>query len=310
MRVIVTGGLGFIGSFTCEHLRDLGHEVTAIDDLSANVVEQIDGVRSVIGDLREVDYSNADAVVHCASPVGAVALLHSFRSIPHEIADTTHHVALRCASLGIPMVNISTSEVYGFSGEYHESDSLTVPNKHSARIAYAVGKIAGEHVLHGFEDLAFTTIRPFNVTGPRQTSAKGFVLPTFIEQAQAGEPLTVFEDGKQERSFTSVYDVTRFIGRLLTERRFKRETFNVGNPENRTSVLALARSVIERTGSTSDITFTSGKAVHGAAYEEAEGIVKVPSITRAAAAGFNPQDSLDHLIDLAAADRSAHVTCQ
>lgn len=308
MKVFVTGGLGFIGSFTCEHLRDLGFEVVAIDDLSANVVSEIDGVTVTINDLREVDYSSADCVVHCASPVGAVALL-SQDSIVHEIADTTHHVASRCASLGIPMVNIATSEVYGFSGEYRESDSLTVPDKHSARIGYAVGKIAGEHILHGFKDLSFTNIRPFNVTGPRQTSAKGFVLPTFVEQALAGDPLTVFEDGKQERAFTSVYDIARFIGRVVTERTFDRRTFNVGNPENRTSIVGLAATVIAKTDSTSEITFTTGKAVHGDAYEEAEGIVKVPNIARARSIGWTPHDSLYSLIQKTIKETS-NVTCR
>jgi nucleoside-diphosphate-sugar epimerase len=308
VRVLVTGGLGFIGSFTCEHLRDLGFDVVAIDDRSANVVDEIEGVTAVVNDLREVDYSQAGAVVHCASPVGAVALLSSWRSITHEIADTTHHLALRCASLGIPLLNISTSEVYGFSGEYAETDDLRVPDKHSARLEYAVGKIAGEHLLHGFKDLRFTTIRPFNVTGPRQTAAKGFVLPTFVEQAQAGDPLTVFEDGKQERAFTSVYDVARFIGRAVTEHNFDRRAYNVGNPDNRTTVLGLAKRVIEQTDSQSEITFTTGKAVHGEGYEEAEGIIKVPSIARANSVGWSPHDTLDQLIAKTAED--SNVTCR
>lgn len=308
MRIYVTGGLGFIGSFTCEHLRDLGFDVVAVDDLSSNVVACVDGVTTVVEDLRRVGFSRADAVVHCASPVGAVALLHARASITHEIVDTTHHVATRCASLGIPLVNIATSEVYGFSGEYHESDSLTVPDKHSARIEYAVGKIAGEHLLYGFKDLRFISLRPFNVTGPRQTAAKGFVLPTFVEQAQAGDPLTVFEDGKQERAFTSVYDVARFIARTITERNFDRRAYNVGNPDNRTTVLGLAKRVLEQTGSASEITFTTGKAVHGEGYEEAEGIVKVPNIARARSAGWSPRDSLDSLIRKTIED--SNVTCR
>lgn len=308
MKVFVTGGLGFIGSFTCEHLRDLGHEVVAIDDLSSNVVTGIDGVTTVVEDLRRVGFSRADAVVHCASPVGAVALLHARASITQEIVDTTHYVAAHCASLGIPLVNISTSEVYGFSGEYHETDSLTVPDKHSARIEYAVGKTAGEHLLYGFKDLRFISLRPFNVTGPRQTSAKGFVLPTFVEQAQAGDPLTVFEDGKQERAFTSVYDVARFIGRAITHRTFDRRAYNVGNPGNRTTINALAQRVLDLTGSDSTVIHTTGKAVHGEAYEEAEGRVKVPSIARANSVGWSPHDTLDQLIAKTIED--SNVTCR
>jgi UDP-glucose 4-epimerase len=303
MRITVTGGLGFLGSFICEQLLERGHTVTAIDDMSANVVDSIDGVHATHVDCRHHSYYDAEAVVHCASPVGAVALLDRPYSITHEITDTTHSVARACNTLGIPMLNISTSEVYGFSGEYRESDTLQVPHKFSARLEYAVGKMAGEHTLHGFKDLRFTTIRPFNVTGPRQTSLKGFVLPTFVEQALEGKDLTVFGSGQQERSFTSVNDVARFICDLIHRDNFDRQTVNVGNPNNRTSVIELAHRVCEITGSDSEILFTDGKAIHGEGYEEAEGFVKVPSINVARSQGFVPTDTLDDLIELTIADQ-------
>jgi UDP-glucose 4-epimerase len=298
VKITVTGGLGFIGSFVAERLVALGHDVTIVDNRAANVVDDVDGATVYEMDCRDASFKYADAVVHCASPVGAVALLRTGYSVTHEIVDTTHHVASRCASRGIPMLNISTSEVYGFSGEYRESDDLRVPDKHSARLEYAVGKMAGEHAVHGFRNLAFTNIRPFNVTGPRQTSAKGFVLPTFVEQAIENKPLTVFGDGQQERSFTSVYDLADFIAWIVHNGQFFRNTLNVGNPKNRTTIAALAGEVLLQTGSASEVVYTDGKTVHGADYEEAEGFVKVPNIDRAASLGFSPRHSLPDLIDL------------
>lgn len=307
MRVTVTGGLGFIGSFVAEELVRRGHDVLVIDRCIGNVVEDVDGAKVVRRDVREIEPEALfpqDLIVHCAAPVGAVALLTNAESVTHEIVDVTHHVARIALHQGTPIINISTSEVYGFSGEYHESDDLRVPDKHSARLEYAVGKIASEHLLHGFKELAFTNIRPFNVTGPRQTSAKGFVLPTFCEQALAGEPLTVFGDGTQERAFTSVYDLAMTIADIAERESHTGETFNVGNPHNQTSINGLARRVLEITGSDSPIHHTDGKAVHGEGYEEAEGIVKVPNISALRDAGFAPpMRALDDLIHLTLQDQ-------
>ena len=304
MRVTVTGGLGFIGSFVAEELVRRDHTVTVIDRCIGNVVDEIDGATVHCHDVRRGHLHSPDVVVHCASPVGAVALLSNHESITHEIVDVTNHVARECAATGVRLVNISSSEVYGFSGEYVETDDLRVPDKHSARLEYAVGKIAGEHLLHGFEDLHFTNIRPFNVTGPRQTSAKGFVLPTFAEQAAAGDPLTVFGDGTQRRAFTSVYDIAHVICDIVEADDFTGETYNVGCPMNETSVIDLAQRVIEITGSGSEIVLTDGKAVHGRNYEEAEGTVKIPNVGKLTRSGVQaPNQSLDELIELTIADQ-------
>ena len=304
MRVTVTGGLGFIGSFVSEELIRRGHMVTIIDRCEGNVVDELDGAMIHRQDVRRGHLHSPDVVVHCAAPVGAVALLTNQESITHEIVDVTNHVAKECAWTNTPLINVSSSEVYGFSGEYAETDDLRVPDKHSARLEYAVGKIAGEHLLHGFKDLRFTTVRPFNVTGPRQTSAKGFVLPTFAEQAQSGDPLTVFGDGTQRRAFTSVYDLAHVIADIVEDDDFARETYNVGCPENETSILELANRVVEATGSSSEIVLTDGKAIHGEAYEEAEGIVKVPNVGKLARAGIQPPNqTLDELIQLTIEDQ-------
>jgi nucleoside-diphosphate-sugar epimerase len=309
MRVVVTGGLGFIGSHVAERYRDDGHHVVIIDNGSGAVVHDIPGTTVIRDDVRNIDLGHlrGDLIVHCASPVGAVGLLSLAGRIVTDIVGVTAHVTEAAARTDCPLVNISSSEVYGFSGTYSEADSCIVPAKHSARLEYAVGKLAAEHAVIGTPGLRSITIRPFNVAGPRQTRAKGFVLPTFVEQARAGRPLTVFGDGHQERSFTAVYDVVDFIANLR-HGDFDGRVVNVGNPHNRTTVRDLADDVIGLVGADSEVIFTTGKAVHGDAYEEAEGIVKVPDTTRANLMGWQPRVDLDRLIMLTASDMEA-VPC-
>lgn len=293
-RVLVTGALGFIGSHVCEHYRDQGWHVIGVDDHSGHVVDHIDGVTVIPQRAQETNVQALapSLVVHCASPVGAVGLLGLKGHIVPEIVQATYQIAYHCGKLDVPLVNVSSSEVYGFSGVYRETDDLRVPAKHSPRLEYAAGKLAAEHVVHGLCKRS-VTIRPFNVAGPRQTQAKGFVIPTFVEQALRGRPLTVFGDGEQERSFTAVHDVVSFIAGLDT---FDGRVVNVGNPSNRTTVNELAHTVIRLLRSGSDITYTSGKQVHGPDYEEAEGRVKVPDITRAKHMGWEPVVDLAGLI--------------
>lgn len=307
MRVVITGGLGFIGSFLAEAYRDQGHSVAVIDNLSANVVEQIDGVHNMRGfdaDLA-LEVAPADLIVHCASPVGAVGILSKSGHISSEISRTTSAVCEAAKKWRSPLVNISTSEVYGFSGVYSETDDIRVPFKHSARIEYAVGKLAAEYTVK-LRDIPSLTIRPFNVAGPRQTSSKGFVVPTFVEQALEGTPLTVFYPGTQERSFTAVSDIVRFVVGLHPDQ-IDGQIVNVGNPANRTTILDLARLVIETTGSSSGLVETTGQAVHGSQYEEAEGTVKVPDISLARSLGWEPRVGLSDLIKETAAEYAALV---
>lgn len=294
MRVLITGALGFIGSHLADAYIASGHTVVGVDNLSGNVVDRIPGAIVAEADVRthmRTYGGPVDLVVHAASPVGAVALLER-SSIVAEIVETTQAVLRFCKHWQTPLVNISSSEVYGFSGEYREHDTCQVPHKLTHRIQYAAGKLAAEHLVRT-SGVPSVTVRPFNVAGPRQARSKGFVIPTFVEQALAGEPLTVF-GGAQQRSFTGVWDVVDFIGRASQP--LGRDVFNVGNPANRTTVLDLAHRVIELTGSTSEIVFTDGKTVHGPAYEEAEGVIKVPDITRARLTGWEPRVGLDDLI--------------
>jgi nucleoside-diphosphate-sugar epimerase len=299
VRVLITGALGFIGSHLAEEYLREGHTVIGLDNRSGNVVDRIDGMRGCWHtDARNImSLSRCDLVVHAASPVGPAALLER-HGIVAEIVETTQAAIRYCRFHGVPLVNISSSEVYGFSGVYHETDSCVMPYRLSHRIQYAAGKLAGEQLVRT-SGLQATSIRPFNVAGPRQSREKGFVIPTFCEQALAGEPLTVFETGTQERCPTAVWDLVDFIVHNLAAIPAGQwpEVVNIGNSSNRTTVLDLAHLVLDLTGSVSDVDSTSGKEIHGPEFEEAEGLVKVPDTALANALGWAARMELDEMIE-------------
>lgn len=302
MNVLITGTLGFIGSHLADSYLERGDTVTGIDDHSGNVVDAIPGARVVITDVRDIEQCMLpvpDLVVHAASPVGPVALLER-SSIVAEIIETTQAVIRYCARHGVPLINISSSEVYGFSGVYRETDDCVVPHRLSHRLQYAAGKLAAEQLVRT-SSIAAVSIRPFNVAGPRQSRAKGFVIPTFCEQALAGDSLTVFDGGDQQRCPTAVWDVCDFI--LEADPNGSSDVVNVGNSENRTTVLQLAELVIARVG-LGRIAFTSGRTVHGPAYEEAVGRVKVPDASLAINQGWRPRIGLDELVERTLAEIS------
>lgn len=293
MRVLITGGLGFIGSHTAETLLAAGHHVIIVDDLSANVVEDVPGAEVHTGAHWRLGLGNAethglfrsfaglDVVIHAAAPVGAVGVLRHRGHIIEQMVGATAEAIRIARRTGARLVNISSSEVYGQPGTYHVGDDLCVRAGYTARREYAVGKMACEHMLMGaVPGVPSVSIRPFNVVGPRQTSAKGFVLPTFCEQAVAGERLTVYRPGDQRRALTAVWDVADFIaGPLLTSStvRWEGEPYNLGNRANATTVLDLARRVLRLAGLPDDhIIMTSGAEVHGAEYAEADGHTKLP----------------------------------
>jgi UDP-glucose 4-epimerase len=294
VKVFISGALGFIGSHLAERYVARGDAVIGLDDLSGNVVDEVPGMVNLEGDVREMWTVpiGVDLVVHAASPVGAVALLDR-SSIVAEIVETTQAVLGFCVQHHVPLINISSSEVYGFSGVYSETDPCVTPHTLSHRIQYAAGKLAAEQLVRT-SNVPSLTVRPFNVAGPRPSRVKGFVLPTFCEQALTGESLTVFDGGQQERCLTGVWDVCDFI--LDAEPTRHAPVVNVGNPQNRTSVLGLAGLVIDATGTSARAEFTTGKQVHGAAYEEAVGRIKVPDVTVAEALGWRPQVGLRDLV--------------
>ena len=312
--ILVTGGLGFIGSHLCRHLAELGPEdaITVVDDLSGTRLD-VSGVASRarvrLADLRGLDPGSErhDEIYHLASPVGSLGILARHGRIALDIlalADAVAGLAARGAPGGGPtrLLYLSSSEVYGRDGRHGESVELVVPDRRGSRMEYALGKLGAEHALANASDdggFELRTVRPFNVVGPWQSDALGFVVPTFLDAALAGEPLRVFGDGRQRRSFCDVSDLVR--GLVAVQRTGRAgEVYNVGHPDNVTTIGALAERVLRATGSASRIEHVDPVAVHGPRYLEA--FDKIPSIDKVAAdTGWRPALGLDRILGRLAA---------
>ncbi|HET6550462.1 MAG TPA: NAD(P)-dependent oxidoreductase [Solirubrobacter sp.] len=304
----VTGGLGFIGSHVVDALIAAGREVTIVDSMVAAVTDGREYEdRATIHRVSIADFvagggtfAGADLVVHAASHVGPAGILRHQGTLGADIVGTTQLVVEQCVEQDSALVAFSSAEVYGRSGLLQESDDLVVPTHYNARLEYAIAKTLTEAVtinsrhrgLRGF------VIRPFNVAGPRQSRAGGFVMPTFVQQALAGRPVTVFAGGEQQRAFLSANDLARFVTEHVDAAlESARPIFNLGNPANGTTVWGLAERVVERLGSGSPIEHADARAIHGPLSEEAESFQKLPVLDAAAAVGWTPHIGLDELID-------------
>jgi UDP-glucose 4-epimerase len=307
--IAITGGLGFIGSHVADAFLAEGRSVTIVDSEVASVTDgsEYDAhprctvVRSSVEEYLADGGSFADAerVVHAAAHVGPAGILQYAGRLGGDIVKGTECVIEACIRDGAPLCVFSSAEVYGRSGRLAEDDDIRVPVAYNARIEYAIAKTLTEAMtvnslqrgLRGF------VIRPFNVAGSKQSRAGGFVMPTFVQQALAGEPITVFGSGEQIRSFTAASDLSRFLTDFWDEAvRSESNVFNIGNPKNRTTVKKLAVRVKELLESESEIVHTDGKEVYGPMYMEAESFEKVPVAGAAFDAGWEPEVDLDGLI--------------
>jgi nucleoside-diphosphate-sugar epimerase len=309
-RVVVTGGLGFIGSHVVDALLEAGRQVTVIDSMVAAVTDGREYEAFPNATVHRVSiheyltqggtFAGQDLVVHAASHVGPAGILRYQGSLGADIVAVTQEVIEECVEHDVALISFSSAEVYGRSGMLAESDDIIVPTHYNARLEYAIAKTLTEAAtinsrhrgLRGF------VIRPFNVVGPRQSRAGGFVMPTFVQQAIAGRPLTVFAGGGQERAFLSATDLARFItdhGDAAFES--QKPIFNIGNPLNTVTVWNLAERIVERLGSASSIEHADARLIHGPLYEEAESIQKLPVLDAAKAVGWAPRVTLNELID-------------
>ncbi len=308
-EVVITGGLGFIGSHVADAYLAAGNRVTVIDSEVAAVVDgsvyEANPRCKVIREPLEEVFKDADClreasrVVHTASHVGPAGILQYSGRLGPEMIRAAECVIERCIQADVPLFMFSSAEVYGRSGLLAEEDDIRVPTPYNTRIEYAIAKTLIEcmmvNSLH--RGLRAIAIRPFNVVGPRQSRAGGFVVPTFVQQALAGEPITVFASGEQVRAFTSAVDLSRFLTHFSDEAlESQTHVFNIGNPANRTTVEGLAKRIKELLGSDSEIVHIDGKKVYGPMYMEAESFEKVPVLGGALELGWEPQISLDELI--------------
>lgn len=259
-RVLVTGGLGFIGSHVAEVFASHQHEVMIIDNMQNNAVDpelwtDDNGFIEVFNISIEEFLSNKsiiphfDIVCHLAAPVGPVGILKYAGDMAKTIIDDTVGLRDYCIETGTLFVDISTSEVYGHAGKLKEESEKKFPGIYQIRTEYGASKMAAEIAVVNKarvdNRLKYHIIRPFNVAGARQQPDGGFVLPRFVLQALKKEPLTVYGDGTQRRGFTDARDIAEGIYRIaMNKKGITNEIWNIGNPDNTMSINELAIMVI------------------------------------------------------------------
>ena len=193
-------------------------------------------------------FRGVDIVIHAASHVGPAGILQYQGSLGNEIVAIAQLVIDGCLEAGSALCSFSSAEVYGRSGQLGESDAIVVPTHYNARLEYAIAKTLTEAMTINsrHDGLRGLVVRPFNVAGPRQSRAGGFVVPTFVQQALDGRPLTVFASGEQVRAFLAASELARFIvDHLDAAFDSGQPIFNLGNPANATTVWNLAERVVD-----------------------------------------------------------------
>lgn len=276
MRILITGGAGFIGSHLAEAYLEKGDEVYIIDDLSTGSLSNINALREnkrfrdrffiktdtifnhdVMVELTGI----CDVVFHLAAAVGVRYILNNpLESIRTNIRGTEKVLEL-CAKFKKKVLITSSSEVYGkhTHAPLIETDNIIYGPSSNSRWSYAASKLMDEFMALAYfrtKGLRVIIARLFNTIGPRQTGAYGMVVPRFVAQALKNEPLTVYGDGTQTRTFTYVKDVVRAMTGLMESDVAVGEVFNVGGTEEIT-MLDLAKKIIRETGSDSDIELVS-----------------------------------------------------
>ena len=310
MKALITGGAGFVGSHLADQLLAQGHEAMVLDNLSTGSIENIAHLKGRAGFAYTIDsvtnesllaemIDQNDVVFHLAAAVGVKLIVEQ----PVHTIETNVHgteVVLKHANKKKKLVFVaSTSEVYGKSADvpFREGADLVLGATVRHRWAYACSKLLDEFLALAYwkeKKLPVVVVRLFNTVGPRQTGQYGMVLPTFVRQALAGQPITVFGDGTQTRSFTYVADVVDALIKLAQEPRAVGEVFNIGNTEE-VSIGALGQRVKALSGSDSTIQFIPYDEAYEAGFEDMPR--RVPDISKVhALVGFEPRMGLDDII--------------
>ena len=317
MRVLITGGAGFIGSHLAERLLADGHAVAVLDNLSTGSLGNLAAIRDhaafecVIGSVRDaalVDelVQGCDVAVHLAAAVGVKLILERPSVSIHTNVNGTENVIHAASSRGKMVIIASSSEVYGKSrnARFAEEDDSVLGSTANLRWSYACAKLVDECLALSYaqeQKLSAIVVRLFNTTGPRQTGSYGMVLPGFVSQALRGEPITVYGNGQQTRCFAHVHDVVESLVRLMQTPAALGEVFNVGNDEE-ISIEQLARKVKAATGSTSEIRCVPYSEVYGAGFEDMAH--RMPDVRKLEACiGYRPRTPLDRIIADIVADQ-------
>ncbi len=314
MRILITGGAGFIGSHLAETCLENGDEVYIIDDLSTGSMDNIRflqknptygnrlfvHINTILNhDLMLELTGICDVVYHLAAAVGVQTILEKpLESIITNIQGT-EKVLEMCNKFKKRVLIASTSEVYGkhLHAPLVETDNIIYGPSSKFRWSYAASKLMDEFTALAYRrknNLEVIIARLFNTVGPRQTGAYGMVIPRFVAQALKNEPITVYGDGTQTRTFTYVKDVVASLMKLMDADQALGEVFNVGGVEE-ISMWELARKIIHMTGSSSKIQLIPYEEAFGKDFEDMQR--RVPGTEKLAGViGFAPDKSLDFIL--------------
>jgi UDP-glucose 4-epimerase len=310
MRALITGGAGFIGSHLCEALLNEGHHVLILDNLSTGAMSNISHVKGRAGFEYFIDtvenepllaelIDRSDVVFHLAAAVGVKLIVEQpVRTIETNVHGT--EVVLKHANTKKKLVVIaSTSEVYGKSEDvpFREDADLVLGPTPKHRWAYACSKAIDEFLALAYwkeRKLPVIIVRLFNTVGPRQSGRYGMVIPNLVRQALAGEPITVFGDGRQTRSFAHVADVVGALLKLVVEPAAIGQVINIGDTQEVT-IGQLAERIRALTGSSSAIRFIPYDEAYESGFEDMPR--RVPDLSKITAMiGYKPRHTLDDIL--------------
>lgn len=321
MRILITGGAGFIASHLAEHLLGAGEEVWALDDLSTGSIENIEHLKphpkyhyqiasimepAVLAEMVDC----CDVIFHLAAAVGVRLIVESpVRTIETNIRGT--ELVLDAAAKKKKLVVIaSTSEVYGKATKvpFCEEDDLVIGPPTKGRWSYACSKAIDEFLALAYwkeRHQPVIVVRFFNTVGPRQTGRYGMVLPNFVRQALNDEPVTVFGPGTQSRCFGYVGDVVEALGKLIHTDAAIGQVFNIGSDEEVT-IEELAHRVCRIVGGRSEIHYIPYDQAYEEGFEDMQR--RVPSLEKIGRLiGYKPKTSLNQIIEKVVASERARL---
>ncbi len=311
MKILITGGAGFVGSHLADKLFNEGHEITVIDDLSTgrySNVSHLEGeknfrliIDTILNEhLMEELIRESDRVYHMASAVGVKLIMEQPVKTIETIFHGTDVVLKFCSRYRTRVLIPSTSEVYGKSTQvpFTEENDILKGSTSKHRWAYACAKELDEFLaLAHYKEtrLPVVVIRLFNTVGPRQTGQYGMVVPNFIKAALKDEPIPIHGDGNQARCFGHVYDVVEGLTKAIETPACFGQVMNLGNNEEVT-IKQLAERVIEMTGSKSEIKYIPYSEAYGEGFEDM--MRRVPNLAKAQRLiGYQPTRTLANIIN-------------
>jgi UDP-glucose 4-epimerase len=310
MKILVTGGSGFIGSYLCKNLLEQGHEVVSLDDFSSGKPENIaelestNGFKSIEGSILDKELvkdliSKVDVCFHFAAAVGVQKILDDPIGSLKTNLHGSENVIQACAESKVELVLASTSEIYGknLSQPLTEDSDRVIGSPLLSRWTYSEAKAIDEalaYAYHSKHGLKVKIVRLFNTVGPRQSPAYGMVIPRFFAAALANKNLDIHGDGAQRRVFCHVDDAVRGVIDLWRHSEGDGEAFNVGGIEE-TSILDLAKKIIGITNSSSKLNFIPYAELKSQGFEDMQR--RIPSTEKLKKlTGWVPTMGLDKIL--------------